>query len=381
MKVTSHSWAAPLAVAGIALSLGIWGTAPASAGTGTGWHVQRVPPSGGYDYQLTSVSCPSSGNCFAVGGYSTVKQGPTQPLAEYWNGRRWTAQAFPSPSSQEQLTSVSCASATLCFAFGNSNTTEGPLADQWNGSTWTIQSVPAPAGAKSPEITAGSCASTTSCTFTGLYTTAGNVRPLVEHWDGTTWTIQSVPKPAGSTGGNLDGGVSCPTATRCIAVGGYGLPGEAGSQPYAASWNGIRWTDQVVPDATEDASLDAVSCSGPASCTAVGEYYVGSVETALVEHWNGTTWAIQPDAAPADAYLTAVSCTSATSCTAVGSGLPEDGVAEQWNGTSWTLQATPPAPRGYAELRGLACRTAATCTAVGYQANTRAGSGLLAEHE
>ncbi len=62
-----------------------------------------------------------------------------------------------------------------------------------------------------------------------------------------------------------------------------------------------------------------------------------------------------------------MSCTSGTSCTAVGS-LSNTGLAEHWDGTSWTVQPTPVPKHGtatYADLLGISCLSATYCTAVG----------------
>ncbi|MDQ6805931.1 MAG: hypothetical protein M3065_13410, partial [Actinomycetota bacterium] len=40
---------------------------------------------------------------------------------------------------------------------------------------------------------------------------------LAEAWDGTTWTLQPTPNPAGSSG--WLSGVSCTSATACTAAG------------------------------------------------------------------------------------------------------------------------------------------------------------------
>ena len=56
--------------------------------------------------------------------------------------------------------------------------------------------------------------------------------PLVEHWNGTTWTVQHVPFVTNADGSL--GGVSCPTAVDCVAVGSYN------NSLFAEHWNGGR---------------------------------------------------------------------------------------------------------------------------------------------
>ncbi|HEY1915329.1 MAG TPA: hypothetical protein VGH27_07100 [Streptosporangiaceae bacterium] len=313
----------------------------------------------------------------AVGHYVDEATGVQQTLAERWADGSWAVEPTPSPGDEgiEQLTSVSCLSPTDCTAAGVYSTpaaSETTLIEHWDGTTWTVVTSPNPAGTTTAELDAVSCASTTSCTATGLYNAGAGRQarelPLAEHWDGTSWTIQHVPLPAGVTSANLSSGVSCPTPTRCIAVS-LGLLTE--------QWNGTRWAALTTPAPAQafNPGFRGVSCSSAKSCTAVGGYLNSSnVDEPLVERWNGTSWTIQTDATPANTTLGAVSCTSGTSCTAVGSDVI-GAVAEQWDGSSWTLEPMPARHAGF--LSGASCRSASICTAVGSY-----GEGHpLAEHE
>jgi hypothetical protein len=69
---------------------------------------------------LTSVSCTSVEDCVAVGDYiSTSEAGVT--LAEAWNGVAWTVEKTPSPPGPQQLSAlsgVSCPTSGECVAVG-----------------------------------------------------------------------------------------------------------------------------------------------------------------------------------------------------------------------------------------------------------------------
>lgn len=358
----------------------LWSAVPASASTT--WRVQAVPAPANSYAELLGVSCPATGTCTAVGFSSIIGSATQSTLAERWAGGHWAIQPTPSPGTGAvgQLTGVSCLSATDCTAVGIDSTptaANSTLVEHWDGSTWTVVPSPDPAGTAVTDFTGVSCASPTSCTAVGLYDTSGNrphELPFAEHWDGTSWTVQRVPLPSGATGGGLDGGVSCPSATRCIAVGSVAISGLASNtEPLAERWNGTRWTVQttVNPAGSYNPYLSGVSCSAPGHCTAVGGYLAnGSTPTALIERWDGTAWTAQAGAGPANTELAGVSCTSGTSCTAVGSG-----VAEHWNGTAWALQTLP--ARGMNVL-AVSCRSATTCTAVGWNGRH---PHPLADHE
>lgn len=96
------------------------------------------------------------------------------------------------------------------------------MAESWNGSAWTLQSTTGPSTTQGSQLTAVSCASATSCTGVGWYTssnvgsTYGQMQTVVEAWDGTAWSLESSPNP--SAGGLLDA-VSCGSSQTCTAVG------------------------------------------------------------------------------------------------------------------------------------------------------------------
>lgn len=97
-------------------------------------------------------------------------------------------------------------------------------AEHWNGTTWTIDAVPKPSGATEVDLNAISCASSTSCHAAGSFLPSNASFPrltLVEVWNGTKWSVQSSPnRAAGTADSNQLEGVSC-VATSCTAVGSY----------------------------------------------------------------------------------------------------------------------------------------------------------------
>ena len=369
------------------------GAAPASAST-PAWRVQFTPKPPGTSAFLQDVSCPARGSCIAV-GFATSGGNPAT-LAEHWDGTRWTIQATPNPAgppgaAQATLNGVSCASSASCTAVGDYYTTSGyqPLAEHWDGTRWTIQTVPIPAGAEGGDLGSVSCASPGSCTAVGYYSkTGGENLPLAEHWNGTSWAVQAVPVPSG--GGELLG-VSCPTDLDCIAVGeSFGL-----TNVLAERWTGSRWIAQTIPrPAGTNMALLSVSCKAPERCIAVGDETTrsgsGTITTgAIVERSTGTTWTIQTDAAPPGTALSGVSCASAQSCTAVGEDglnagpppIPTYSLAEHWNGNSWALQTVPEPANTYgAALSAVWCLSTLDCTAVGSFGRGLPRANPLANH-
>jgi hypothetical protein len=327
------------------------------------------------------VSCTSATACTAVGSYLT-EEDAHEPLAEAWDGTTWVFQATPALNDLSSLRDVSCTSASACVAVGQAavqpeeNETT-PLAEAWDGTAWTVLTVPEPAHDGS--LGGVSCTSATACAAVG----GSEAGALAEHWDGTTWVIQPTPRPVVAE----LAAVSCSSASACTAVGGLVHRARGALVTLAERWNGTAWVIQRTPGnplGTPANSLNAVSCTRAGRCVAVGT----AGFRVLAERRHGRRWAIQrirnPPAALA-ARLDAVSCTSARRCIAVGSYVDRAGsvnfghssftLAERWNGRRWAIQPTP-RPPGSARmaLHGVSCTSARACTAVG-----ETDAGTLAE--
>ncbi len=191
------------------------------------------------------------------------------------------------------------------------------------------------------------------------------------------------------SGSQLEG-VSCLSATSCTAVGDYQTKSGV-DKTLVEHWDGSTWAIQPTPSPSECASyLQAVSCTSAAQCTAVGNYIRHGYYATLAERWNGTTWAVQATHGPSGVKqnaLNAISCTSATTCTAVGSTAtpgpagPAVPLAERWSGGTWAVQPTP-SPSGalFAFLSGVSCASKTVCTAVGETITSSGNYLALAEH-
>jgi hypothetical protein len=341
---------------------------------GGAWTIQSSPnPSGGGGF--SGVSCSSATACTAVG------PGPGTTLAEAWNGTAWSIQAMPQPDNA-LLTGVSCTSATDCTAVGSAGNLNQPLtlAEHWDGSSWTVASTPNPANITQSTFGGVSCNASPSpeaCVAVGdSQNSFGLQEALAERWNGTSWSIQATPDPKTFSGLPNLMGVSCTSSAACTAVG-YSRNASGTVVTLAEAWNGSKWTIQPTPKVKHATSalLNAVSCTGPSSCTAVGNDGTGSTTDSLAETWNGSKWSIQATPGSADSLLLkGVSCTSSTSCEAVGyrttSGGVQTTLAEAWDGSSWTVQSTPnPAGAGSPQLVAVSC-TATGCIAVGYVSGT-----------
>jgi hypothetical protein len=329
---------------------------------------------------FSGVSCASETSCTAVG----TAVGNTS-LAEGWGGTKWTIEPTPAPSdaTYSTLASVSCVILTKCLAVGSYYGSSGelPLAELWNGSSWTIRPPPSPPEASYSVLSYVQCASTEECMAVGSYysTTTSQTVPLAELWDGSAWTIQSVPLPSGAESGALTG-VSCPAEATCSSVGAYSTPGT-GQTPLAEAWDGTNWTIQstAIPAGSSSSALHAVWCESAKSCSAVGINASSSGGSlTLAESWDGTSWTIEPTPNPnASSYngFTNLSCApEGKPCTAVGfSG--NTTLTESWDGMTWGELPITPEPAGSTQssFSDVSCAAPNVCTAVGQYLDSTEG--------
>jgi hypothetical protein len=248
---------------------------------GTRWSIQSTPnPSranGGRVSYLGGVSCASATTCTAVGhsGNSSGTSGGT--LTEGWNGAGWTIQRTPHPpdATASFLSAVSCVSPRSCTAVGFTNRASGgkTLAERWNGAGWAIQRTPTPAAAANVQLVGISCASARTCTAVGYFTVVTGIDVmLAERWNGTGWAIQRTLYPAGARYVQL-AGVACATPSSCTAVGlSNNTPGI--DVTLAERSKNRNWAIQPTPNphgATNN-TLQSVSCPSPSRCIAVGGF-------------------------------------------------------------------------------------------------------------
>jgi hypothetical protein len=260
----------------------------------------------------------------------------------------------------------------------------------------TAWATPAKSLASSPKSTARngdlvgvSCSSATVCIAVGNYENSANTfKVLAEAWNGTDWAVKATPGLTPNHSGMS--GVSCIDADACTAVGYYSYSAGGTGGTLAENWDGTQWTFDPIPSppGATGSSLFAVSgsCEPLLFCTAVGYYYNSAgAGVTLAEAWNGKQWTIEHTPNPVGAQnvvLNSVSCTyHSTACTAVGEYLDSTDtyhtLAEAWNGTKWTIQHTPAAAGG--DLSAVSCIASTVCTAVGGFRNSAGAGVTLAE--
>ena len=217
--------------------------------------------------------------------------------------------------------------------------------------TWSVQT-----GARTPTgfLVGVSCATATSCVAVGS-TNFAPVAAIAESWNGTSWSATTTAVPTGATITDLLA-VSCASERFCVAVGYSRVEATGEATAMAQSWDGSRWTLMTLPS-PRGWPLRAVSCSSERGCTATSESHI--------LRWNGTEWRSQTNLGEAPA---GVSCTSETFCMSVGTAVNElfrfVPAASRWDGTSWR-STTVTAPEGAETLNSVSCSSSTFCMSFG----------------
>ncbi|MEY2555611.1 MAG: hypothetical protein QOF93_755, partial [Verrucomicrobiota bacterium] len=349
-----------------------------------GWTIVNSPDVGAWQ-ELRSVACISTSECWAVGYYhysgsdgSYYSNTPDQTLILRWNGTSWSVVTSPnsSPTQANQLSSVTCASTSQCWAVGNyqSGGTTQTLIEEWNGTSWSIVSSANASG----ELNSVACSSTSQCWAVGDVSIGSGRQTVIEQWNGTSWSVVSSPNFYLI---QVLEGVTCASASDCWAV---GFEGSSPAQTIIYHWDGTSWTFTGSPNTSTTANntLNAVTCSSSTDCWAVGYSYTLTPQHALIAHWNGTSWSLVSSntSMTEPNRLNAVACVSATNCQAIGGGgAGSQALIEKWNGTTWSVitPANITQPNG---LSGISCTSASNCWAAGIYQNTSGFNQALIEH-
>ena len=299
-----------------------------------GWHTQIGALLGSGDNSLGAVAMASPSDAWAAGNFlpddPNSNQDATLSLAEHWDGTSWTV--TPTPNSGPNFNTLNgiTGDAANAWAVGvclNSSNNDSALVETWNGSSWALTTVPEPGTARNILFSVSAAAPNDVWAVGDQQGSDGKFETLVEHFDGTTWTV--VPSPNPGPGGNHL----------------YGVTAAAGDV----------W-----------AVGEAVSAGGP--------------DQALVEHWSHGSWTVVPAAAtPASLGSTMLFSVARAGDSVFAAGQSEgaeNGAAplvEQLTNSGASLQVLPKVPSNWSELWGIA-GDANHVEAVGTLVNPKTGS-------
>jgi len=160
------------------------------------------------DKFLLSVSADASDDAWAV-GFDGPENDNSRTLVMHWNGKKWSRSVSPSTGpGANQLNSVLALAPDNVWAVGYSRPVAPPksaptvtLIEHFDGASWSV--VPSPNVGPTTQFQSNQLLGLTAVTPDDMYafgsSTAadgsGQQFTLLEHWDGTAWTVQPSPNP------------------------------------------------------------------------------------------------------------------------------------------------------------------------------------------
>jgi hypothetical protein len=326
------------------------GPATLNAGQSKQWHIVSLP-NGGKSMTFTSISAVSATDIWAVG---TKGKNSAHALIAHWNGSKWSLVPFPVPqgSFSEGFSGVVALASNNVWAVGQSST--HTLIEHWNGSKWSIVPSPNPSGTNNRFL-----ASVSAHTANDIWAAGGYEGPnsfdltLVEHWNGSKWSIVPSPSPDASLTGDDLAAVQALSANNVWASGFADAGGsDQGITPTLIEhWNGSSWSVVSSPAVKNAANyLTGMAAIATNNIWAVGSSMTNTTNQSatLIEHWNGSKWSITPSSTPANSSssLNAVATHTGSDIWAVGNSLSNSSnvqkpLTEHFDGSKWNVVSAP----------------------------------------
>lgn len=247
---------------------------------------------------LNSVAALSPADQWAVGSWLQFPDSYFfHTLIEHWDGSStgWTVVPSPNaPVRNSYLNSVAAIAPDDVWAVGGTDQSGPPyqsLVEHWDGSSWSIVGPASFPGVLYGVVAIGA---------NDIWAVGNRDYPgsgLIEHWDGTSWTATYL-----RTNASLRS-VTATAANNVWAVGySWGLTGiNAGIETtFTTHFNGHVWVNIPSPSpltryAEDQNWLTSVTAAAPNDIWAVGWYGdLGRsvVGRTLIEHWDGGHWRI-----------------------------------------------------------------------------------------
>ncbi len=336
----------------LAIVLSTGGVRAASLGSCSPWTAVSSPNPALIDNVLTAVVAVAPTDVWAVGFDDRGT------LTEHWDGSAWTVVASPNASPRmNNLFGVAAISTSDVWAVGDafdsSSVTYHTLIEHWDGSTWSV--IPSPnVGLDTNELLAVTAISAQDVWAVGDYFQDGDQgrtgRTLTEHWDGASWSV--VPSPSVGKAQIEDNILSAVTATSAQDVWAAGMKVVEGSkvprQTLILHWDGKSWHVMDSPNGSQpNNELFGIAAISTSDVWAVGDMSSDTTPPQpLTEHWNGRKWStITSPTFAGGAVLSGVASLSPDAVWAVGTfkdsrNLPNT-LTEQWDGASWSVVESP----------------------------------------
>jgi hypothetical protein len=216
---------------------------------GTHWTTGKLPGNSRTSGAFVSIDATrvfSSSNVWAFGSIekTTATQDTTTPYAAHFNGHKWSRQTVPGTSA---ITAISVVSAS---------------------SIWAL------------EGTAGFGTNPGSST--------GPAQPIVLHWTATSGWQQAAQQPTLPAGGQLTSLAAGPAGS--LIAGGSAPNAAKGTTPLTAKWNGSTWSVASLPGAATSADWGVATMVADGTGGLWATASAANRGTERLWHLHGSTW-------------------------------------------------------------------------------------------
>ena len=327
-------------------------TASAASNSCGSWQDMHSPSVNG---QLYGIAAISHTDIWAV-GYSIPSNGPiiNSAIIEHWNGTLWSLIPSPQPGNYRNfLEKVAALSPSNVWAVGAYQNAKGgfqepqkTLIEHWNGTSWHVIASPNPKAFSTALFGIAALSATNIWSMGVAVDLHGSSKTLIEHWNGTQWSIVSTPDPGAYSDGL--GSVAALSSNDIWSVGSFSSTKFGLSQTLTEHWDGKQWN--VVPSpniGTLGDGLESVTAISPQDIWAVGWYAYHAPDgqeqlATMTDHWNGSQWSVIPSPNPpgGDNTLHGVTSLATNEVWAVGTSAVGP-IADSWDGHQWNAVPTP----------------------------------------
>jgi photosystem II stability/assembly factor-like uncharacterized protein len=330
-----------------------------------GWQENTAGPEPGW------LTCPTAATCYVEGDSSMSPIGPADMDSFYVStdgAQTWSV--LPIPGGVTFTSALSCASATDCAAGGLYYGHQPVYLTTANGGhSWAVSPLPAGVG----QIIDLDCVTATTCR--GLASAAGqamspgfdlmaDMHLVVTSDGGRHFTVVSFPR------GESIQSVSCPTASRCVAVGLYDNA-DARTGPdldhgvlLTSDDGGLTWRQRAWPHGYGPGAFPDVTCADGSHCAMIGFVEHNGREGNQVGYTSGkdavqytviafssdggATWTAStlPRSIPYP-MIDALTCPTVRTCYAAGSDLIAQRIGNAYNAGSSVVALTHDAGRSW----------------------------------
>jgi len=275
------------------------GTAGIVRWNGTAW--SAVSTTGLPAVRMNAVSASGAADAWIVGSVKASGYSNRLGTALHWDGTAWSVLA-PTLPSRSDLRDVVALSATNAWAVGKIGVLS--LVEHWDGTAWTQVAVPEPTDGYSNGLVSVSARAANDIWAVGTYVANARNETYSLHFDGAAWSVVPMPKAPQTTTFptyTLTSVVAL-SATDAWAVG--QVSSGAPTDVLIEHWNGTTWSVAAAPTPGLFPTVRSVAARAANDVWAVGDIATNDSTPqyrTFTLHWDGASWS-RVASPPTNAY-------------------------------------------------------------------------------